>query len=165
LRGRFDIDVWMEETVPKSHLLLFMGTQQSLLSKDCNEELRLARASKIPRIPIKGLDVDWQELAEIGLSREFGFEFDEDHFENLCADLYKYIHEFKRDRDLLSKEQNGSDKNKLETIILITEMLNSDYYNTNFAENSFKIEELKLEYKRQKITFTEFLRGLTDMLE
>ncbi|KKN26748.1 hypothetical protein LCGC14_0871560 [marine sediment metagenome] len=105
-----NIDAWMEETVSKSHLLLFMGTQRSLLSKDCNEELRLARVSKIPRIPIKGLDVDWQELAEIGLNRERGFEFNEDHFENFCVDIYKYIQEFKRDRDLFRKEQNGRDK-------------------------------------------------------
>lgn len=101
-----NIDAWMEETVPKSQLLLFIGTQQSILSKDCNEELRLARVNKIPRIPIRGLDLSWHELANVGLSRELGFEFDEKEFSKLCENLYIYICEFKRKRDLFGKEED-----------------------------------------------------------
>lgn len=160
-----NIDGWMEETVPKSQLLLFIGTQQSKFSKDCTEERRLANINNIPIIPVLGIDIEWKELEFIGLSRELGFEFKEDKFDELCEKIYQYIHGFKRKRDLLSKEQNAIDKSRLEISSLFATKLNSEYYKAIFAENYPKIEELRQKYKSQKITFIEFLRRLTDMLD
>ena len=45
-------------------------------------------------------------MTKVGLSRELGFEFDEKKFDELCEDLYKYIYDFKRERDLLTREQD-----------------------------------------------------------
>lgn len=160
-----NIDMWIEETVPKSHLLLFVGTQSSLVSKDCNEELRLARINKIPRIPILGLDINWQELAEIGLSRELGFEFIDRKFDKLCKDLYKYICTFKRERDLLSKEQASIHDNKLRMITIIKESITSVAFNKAFSKNSLEIKSLEKEFISKKISFQEFLKRLGDLLK
>ncbi len=100
-----NIDQWMLDTVQKSQLILFVATKKSLYdSVDCRNELQLADKFSIPIIPLKGDDVDWNELAEQKLSRELGIEFERNNFEAFYADLYKYIYNFKREIDLMSKK-------------------------------------------------------------
>ena len=99
-----NIDAWMLETVQKCQLLLFIATSKSLFNSiDCANELQLADKFSIPIIPIKGLDVNWEDLAEKNLSRELGIEFDKDNFDLFCSNLYKYIENFKREIDLMDK--------------------------------------------------------------
>jgi Leucine-rich repeat (LRR) protein len=99
-----NIDEWMLETVQKCQLLLFIATSKSLFNSiDCENELQLADKFSIPIIPIKGLDVNWQDLAEKNLSRELGIEFDKNNFDIFCSNLYKYIENFKREIDLMDK--------------------------------------------------------------
>lgn len=99
-----NIDEWMLETVQKCQLLLFIATSKSLFNSiDCANELQLADKFSIPIIPIKGLDVNWEDLAEKNLSRELGIEFDKDNFDLFCSNLYKYIENFKREIDLMDK--------------------------------------------------------------
>ena len=163
-----NIDAWMTETVPKSHLLLFVGTQQSKFSKDCSEELRLARVHNIPIIPIKGVDIDWKELELIGLSRELGFEFKKDDFDELCKKIYQYIYEFKRKRDLISKEHiidTITVDSKLRIGSLIKEHLASEALNEIFRDRIFEIVSLEKEFKSNKISFIEFMKKLIDKLE
>ena len=100
-----NIDMWMEETVPKSQLLLFIGTQKSIFdSKDCAFELFLARKYDIEIIPIKGVNVSWEDLAKVGLSRKLGFEYSDKDFQKFSTDLYRYIREYKRNKDLVTKK-------------------------------------------------------------
>ena len=99
-----NIDEWMLETVQKCQLLLFIATGKSLFNSiDCTNELQLADKFSIPIIPIKGLDVNWEDLAEKNLSRELGIEFDKENFDLFCSSLYKYIENFKREIDLMDK--------------------------------------------------------------
>lgn len=101
-----NIDKWMLETVQKCQLLLFIATKKSVFSSvDCQNELQLANKFSIPIIPMKGYDVDWSDLAERNLSRELGLEFDKDNFDAFCGDLYAYIENFKREIDLMGKEE------------------------------------------------------------
>jgi len=154
-----NIDTWMEETVPKSQLLLFIGTQQSIYnSRDCSNELFLARKHNIEVTPIKGVDASWGDLTKVGLSRELGFEFDARNFEKLCADLYKYICEFKRERDLVAKEQDEVENSKLEFKTLINKWLESEAYENISQDNISKLNELKQKFKSNQITFNEFLQ-------
>lgn len=118
-----NIDKWMEEKVPECQLLLFFGTQQSLLSRDCTIERLHARQNKIPIIPIKGIDVNWEDLASIGLSRELGFEFEEKDFNGFCNDVYAYICEFKREQDLISKQQEKIANSISDTINIFSKNL------------------------------------------
>jgi len=87
-------------------LILFIGTNKSVFnSVNCANELQLADKFSIPVIPIKGDDVDWPNLAERNLSRELGLEFDKDNFDAFCEDLYRYIENFKREINLMGKEE------------------------------------------------------------
>lgn len=101
-----NIDEWMLDTVQKCQLLLFIATKKSVFdSEDCSNELQLADKFSIPVIPIKGYNVDWSDLAERNLSRELGLVFNKDNFDAFCEDLYRYIENFKREIDLMGKEE------------------------------------------------------------
>ncbi|MFX1569652.1 MAG: leucine-rich repeat domain-containing protein [Promethearchaeota archaeon] len=101
-----NIDEWMLNAVQKCQLILFIGTNKSVFnSVDCANELQLADKFSIPVIPLKGKDIDWSDLAEINLSRELGLEYDIDNFNQFCSDVYKYIENFKREINLMEKEE------------------------------------------------------------
>jgi hypothetical protein len=101
-----NIDEWMLNAVQKSQLILFIGTNKSVFnSADCANELQLADKFSIPVIPLKGKDIDWPDLAEKNLSRELGLEYNIENFDEFCADVYKYIENFKREINLMEKEE------------------------------------------------------------
>jgi len=101
-----NIDEWMLNAVQKSQLILFIGTNKSVFnSVDCANELQLADKFSIPVIPLKGKDIDWPDLAEKNLSRELGLEYNTENFDAFCADVYKYIENFKREINLMEKEE------------------------------------------------------------
>jgi len=101
-----NIDQWMLDAVQQCQLILFIATNKSVFhSPDCANELQLAAKFSIPIIPLKGKDVDWSDLAERNLSRELGLEYDTDNFDEFCSNLYKYIENFKREINLMEKEE------------------------------------------------------------
>jgi len=101
-----NIDEWMLDAVQKCQLILFIGTNKSVFnSVDCANELQLADKFSIPVIPLKGKDIDWPDLAEINLSRELGLEYNTENFDAFCEDIYKYIENFKREINLMEKEE------------------------------------------------------------
>ncbi|OLS15360.1 MAG: small GTP-binding protein [Promethearchaeota archaeon CR_4] len=100
-----NIDQWMLDAVQKCQLVLFIATKKSVYnSPDCDNELQLANKFSIPVIPIKGMDIDWSDLATKQLSRELGTEFDNKDFDAFCANLYKYIENFKHEINVMDKE-------------------------------------------------------------
>ncbi len=103
-----NIDEWMLDNVQKSQLILFIATQKSVFnSLDCANELQLADKFSIPVIPLKGDDVNWQDLAEIKLSRELGLEYDKKDFNSFLENLYTYIENFKQEIDLMDKDNRA----------------------------------------------------------
>jgi hypothetical protein len=101
-----NIDEWMLNAVQKSQLILYIGTNKSVFnSVDCDNELQLADKFSIPVIPLKGKDIDWPDLAEKNLSRELGLEYDTDNFDDFCSNVYKYVENFKREINLMEKEE------------------------------------------------------------
>ncbi len=101
-----NIDEWMLNAVQDSQLILFIATNKSVFnSPDCANELQLADKFSIPVIPLKGKDVNWPDLAEKNLSRELGLEYDINNFETFCENLYKYIENFKKEINLMEKEE------------------------------------------------------------
>ncbi|MFX0011036.1 MAG: TIR domain-containing protein, partial [Candidatus Hermodarchaeota archaeon] len=47
-----NIDAWMQKTVPRCQLLLFVSTEKSMNSNDCTTELNIAREKMLTVIPI-----------------------------------------------------------------------------------------------------------------
>jgi hypothetical protein len=103
----------MDKNVPNSQIVLFIGTPTSINSKDCGYELKLSREYDVEIIPIKSTEIEWPDLAKIGLSRELGIEIDfadTENFEQVCKSIYDYIKQMKRQIDVFDKEKGKMDK-------------------------------------------------------
>lgn len=93
-----NIDKFMNGKIVQSQILLFFASKKSLYkSEDCKYELKLAQKYNIHIIPIRGADISWKELKKRKLSREMGFNFEENNLSTFCQKLYNYILKFKRE--------------------------------------------------------------------
>lgn len=101
----------------------------------------------------------------IGLSRELGFEFKEDSFDELCEKIYQYIHEFKRKRNLLSKEQDKEQNDILRIISSIKDNLTLEVFSELTSEKFREIRSLEKELKAKKITFKEYWKKLGESFD
>jgi len=120
----FDIDQWMNQTIPKCQILLFIATESSLNSKDCARELQIARKNELSIIPVKGKNLHWSDLSTIKLERQFGFEFDKEIVYEFKKNIFAYISKFKEDLDKLLKLLN---KSSISFISAIKSELNLSY--------------------------------------
>jgi hypothetical protein len=108
-----NIDGFMDKNVPKSHLVLFIATERSVNSVDCQYELKLSREYDVQVIPVKAKELDWGDLTKIGLNRELGMECDfsdEGKFKEFCQALYDYIKQLKRSIDLHDRQKGKIDR-------------------------------------------------------
>ena len=98
-----DIDDWMDKTVPRSQLIIFFSTKNSIDSKDCIKELRLGFKHNIQIMPILGENMKWEDLEmqwedlELDISRQFGKEFNSEDFGRFREELYDYVIKVKSD--------------------------------------------------------------------
>ncbi|MFX0176496.1 MAG: TIR domain-containing protein, partial [Candidatus Hodarchaeota archaeon] len=76
-----NIDAWMQKTVPRCQLLLFISTEKSLNSADCATELSIARDKGLTIIPVLGVGLSWDDLKKLDVHREIGASFDPMEFE------------------------------------------------------------------------------------
>ncbi|MHA1720946.1 MAG: leucine-rich repeat domain-containing protein [Promethearchaeota archaeon] len=108
-----NIDGFMDKNIPNSQLVLFIATPTSVNSVDCQYELKLSREYDVQVVPIKIKELDWGDLAKIGLNRELGMECEfsnREKFDEFCHNLYDYIKQLKRQIDLHDKEQGKIDR-------------------------------------------------------
>ncbi|MFX0010970.1 MAG: leucine-rich repeat domain-containing protein, partial [Candidatus Hermodarchaeota archaeon] len=142
-------------------LALFFASQNSLFkSGRIKEILNLVKEQYIQVIPIKGSDVSWGELAEVGLSRELGIEFTENNFEEFCDNLYRYICEFKHAVDLIDKEEGTYDKSILEFKILFKEFVNSEQFRNLVLQNIEAISSIKAMYENGELSYIDYIEKL-----
>ncbi|MHA2283147.1 MAG: toll/interleukin-1 receptor domain-containing protein [Promethearchaeota archaeon] len=90
-----NIDEWMRKIVPRSNLLLFISTEESMASLDCKNELALAESNNLQVIPVLGVGLAWDDLKDLNLNREYGTSFDPMEFENFCKELHQIIIKYK----------------------------------------------------------------------
>ncbi|NVM53597.1 MAG: TIR domain-containing protein [Candidatus Helarchaeota archaeon] len=105
---QFNIDEWMEQTVPLSQIMIFIATENSLKSKDCAKELRLARKNNLFVVPLKDIKLPWEKLSKLKLSRELGFNYNLADHSKAFEDVSTYIDKFKADLDKLYVELRKS---------------------------------------------------------
>ncbi|MFX1297222.1 MAG: leucine-rich repeat domain-containing protein [Promethearchaeota archaeon] len=152
-----NIDEFMNETVPKCQLMLFFGSKKSVFdSDDCDHEIDLARKHEIQVIPIKGEDLKWEDLIVKNLNRELGIEFQKKDFDGFCDGLYKYIEQYKRDKNLFDSKAARFNKQRetiKNTIINITE---SNEFKENLKENLEQFEEFFQELNNNRISTLEY---------
>jgi hypothetical protein len=97
-----NIDAWMQKTVPRCQILIFISTEKSLNSVDCATELHIARKKRLTIIPILGVGLSWDDLKKVNVHREIGVSFDPMEFENFSNKLYQQIQIYKKSLNQIS---------------------------------------------------------------
>ena len=98
-----NIDAWMQKTVPRCELLVFMSTEKSLNSNDCVTELNIAREKGLTIIPILGVGLSWADLKKLDVQREAGATFNPMEFEEFCNNLYLQIEKYMKSINEISE--------------------------------------------------------------
>ncbi len=62
--------------------------------------LKSGKQQGIETVPLKGLDVNWGDLAVVNLSRELGHEYTPNDFEGFCENVYSYVQQLKRSHNI-----------------------------------------------------------------
>ena len=106
-----NIDEWMHKIVPRSNLLLFISSEESMVSRDCKTELALAESNNLQIIPVLGVGLMWEDLKGLNLNREYGTTFDPMEFEEFCNNLYQQIQKYKKSLTQIS-DNNQPEKKK-----------------------------------------------------
>ncbi len=154
-----DIDKFMQEYIPKSQLFLFLATKNSIFkSKDCKYEIELARKQNLEIIPIKTSDVSWEDLAVVGLSREFAIKYDPSKFDEFCDKLYQYISRIRKTINLFEKDRANFNKKLLTAKNTITNFLETDEFRQIFLEDPKYFEEVISKLAKLEITQQDFVK-------
>lgn len=164
---RGNIDEFMTENVPKCQLLLFIATDGSINSKDCQTELEIAKNNKLKIVPIKGSKIGWKELAKLDLNRVYGFPFSTEDFNSLCDMLYNYFWKYKRDVDLFRKDTIEVDNELVKIKNTILDYIESENFKTyvqkNFKTISKQFENLEYMSKEKLEQIISLLKSFIDL--
>ncbi|MFX0069972.1 MAG: leucine-rich repeat domain-containing protein [Candidatus Hermodarchaeota archaeon] len=152
----------------ESQLFIFIATNNSISDTRCLHELGLAITHNIGIIPLKGNDIEFEELKQIDLRSEGhgyynlkdkkGFEFDgnRDKIKEFCEALYEYIKQYKRNINLFDAEARKIDEERENVKIIFDELIESIEFR-KFLEN--KIEQLEIlseELRTEQISLLEY---------
>ena len=107
-----NIDDWMHKIVPRCQLLIFMSTEQSITSTDCQTELNLAKSNNLHIVPVLGVGLVWSDLKDIEIDREYGTAFEPMEFENFCNEVYDRIIKYKISLESTILEEKKKKKSK-----------------------------------------------------
>jgi Leucine-rich repeat (LRR) protein len=148
-----DIDKFMNETVPKSQLLLFFASLKSAFnSVDCAHEIELARKNSIEIAPIKGENITWADLEKLGLNREPKFDYVEKNLEFFLNKLYEFIKQFKNQLKMQEKQ-----KERIEKIISnLINFLSSKEIKSRIKTRLMNFEEIFKMVNNDKITLRDY---------
>ena len=170
-------DIWdfMTENVPKSHLLLFIATKNSIASVACRYELFLANKFNIEILPIKGKDISWEDLSNIELmnrnSQPQGtldisnpkakFEFDGTNFDGFKSKLKTYIMTNELKLKNIKTSFDGFENTKKN----ILDIINSDVFRNMVKENLERFEQLFQEQSSEQILNSKYFLKLGEILK
>ncbi|MFX1259474.1 MAG: TIR domain-containing protein [Promethearchaeota archaeon] len=172
---RDSIQEFMAKNVPRSQLLIFIGTKNSLVSKDCLYELSLAQKYDVKILPIKGPDVKWGDLNQIdlrkhqqgviALSKVEGFNFNAKNFDKICDKLHEYIKKHESELKILKKEQEKLDKEKSNILKNVIDFADSSEFRDHLKENLEEFKKIFQDVSNNRITNFEYILKLGDILK
>jgi len=163
-----DIQKFMTENVPKTDLLIFITTKNSLASNDCLYELSLAKKYDVKILLIKGLDIQKRSgLAQVDL-RKFGqgiidlntldsLYFNTDNFTIFVDHLYTYIEKHEFELKLHRKIQSNLEKEVLNIKGAIFDIIESEEFIECFKKKNEEFNLIFQDLRNNKITEREFI--------
>lgn len=137
---------WMENNVPVSQILIFIATKNSLDSKGCAYELKLAIDNNVSIIPILAKDIYFTDLQKLN-DKQYQIEKNRFTLENLDLDKrfglkMPYLEDGNLDFDkLLSQIKEEINKFQLELDKVMIEFKKSDLIFTSVAEKNLAINK------------------------
>jgi len=162
-------DIWafMAENVPKSQILIFLATQNSLDSSACRFELSLAKKYNIRIFPIKGDDIKWKDLKKINL-QEYkqsninlmdyeGLEYDLKDTEEFYSQVFAYIEKYEETLKDFKRDQDYSNKIKKELKTNISLIFNYKKLRRNIKENKINLDNLFKAVSNNELVNSEYL--------
>jgi len=174
-------DIWdfMTKNVPKSHLLLFIATKNSIASEPCRYELFLANKYEIEILPIKGMNIKWEDLRKVGLinqSREHQgnldlsspkkkFEFNGENFDDICKQLSDFIKMYE------SELKKSKTRSEIELLFLedikkeFIDVINSREFRNLMKDNLEGFKRTYQDLSKDKITIFEYYYKLGKILK
>ncbi|MHA1129837.1 MAG: leucine-rich repeat domain-containing protein, partial [Candidatus Helarchaeota archaeon] len=169
-----NIQEFMDENIPKSQLIIFIGTKNALNSKACLHELALACLHGIEIIPIKGENISWNDLNQIDLrkenqgildlGREKGIEYKPGRFDQFADELYEYIKQYKRKINLFETGKVKFERQKANMIASVINFMNSSQFEEMVRNNLAAIEELFKKLSENRISPLIYFKKVADML-
>ncbi len=169
-----DIQEFMAQKVPLSQLLLFIATPNSIKSEDCLHEIALALTHQIEIIPIKGMNISWQDLNQLDLSKEGmelfdlgekkGFEYSTKDLQQFYDALYKYIKQFKREINLYDPERALIDKQILNIRTTLLNLIDSFQFKELLGKDLTHFEDLYLKLSAHEISPIEYYVKIGQLL-
>ncbi len=168
------ISKFIDEKISESQLVLFIATQNSINSKPCMYELSLALQNGIHIIPIKGTDLEWEDLKRldltqagmgfVDLSLEKGIAYTPDQFDQFCKTLYDYIEQYKRNKNVFDLQKSSFEEHKKTLSREIYNLLDSDEYKEIIKDNWEKLEQIFTAFKNNQISAIHYILKWADFL-
>jgi len=152
-----------EQKIPKSQMLLFIATNNSISNEQCLQELKLALSHGLAIIPIKGSDIGWEKLNQINLGPEFnlshqlGLEFDGEHLEQFCNELYEHIKKYKREVNLFEPEQRKIDELWRNFKFFGEKFVESEDFKDIIRENFEQFKKLYEDLRHENLSLFEYI--------
>lgn len=163
-----------KEKIAESQILMLIGSQNFKASKIFIQDISEAIKHDIEIIPIKGMDIEWQDFNQIDLKEEGlgtfdlsnkkGFELNAKNLKQFCNDLYEYIQQYKRKINLFEPEER-----KLYTQIqnikrVVEKLIVSEDFETNLKTNLSQLVSLYSDLKNKKISQFDYLLKYIQLL-
>jgi hypothetical protein len=163
-----------EEKIPESQLILFIATRTSLQDSACRRDLGLALTYTKKIIPIKGEDIEWEDLkhidlgeegqGDLNLGAEKGFIFDSKHIKTFYNELLDYIKLYKRTFNLFEASEEALDDLKRTSENIIVRFLMSEKFREILKGQQIIFEELCRDLSTKKISVPEFFLQCDQLL-
>ncbi len=163
LRG--NIDEFMNLIVPQCHVVIFIGTQQSIYhSVDCKHEIELARKHGLIILSVKGNDVDWSEFENMGLSIDSGIDFSEENFEIYCKVIQNHLDQIHEDIEKKEDRDGNLEKDVEEIYTIIFNYLDSPRFKEIYRNAQNDFESFKLELQDANMNRNDVLFKLSNII-
>ncbi len=167
---RDSIKAFMDNNVPKSQLLIFIGTKNSLNSKDCLYELSLAKKFSIKILPIRGNDISVEDLKQIDLrehEQDFldlsilnVFEFNTEVFDK----LHEYISSHQSELKMFKKEQEKLEDEKSNMWKNLMDFADSNEFTEQLKDNFEEFQKIFQDVRNDRITNLEYILKLGQII-
>ena len=178
--------IWefMAENVPKSQILLFIATPNSIKSAPCKFELSLANRYGIKILPLRGKDIEWDDLKNIALSGEGHgtvdlsnikqeildvsnfdkMDFEPKNFNNVCKNILDYINEHEAELKASRKDREELEMEKVKFKNFMNDLLISNEFKDKIKENIKDLDKLFQDLSNDRINNKEYLLKIAKLL-